>query len=289
MRIIGLYISFTFFIHATSILVMNSNAKIDRYEMMEETFSKALDKDIEYVDISFMKGEEIREYLYDVYPDMVYAIGTKAYQYAKKYVPEKKIFFSSIVNYRRFDMGQNTFGVSSELHPGIQLTLLKALLSKTKSIGMIYSNYTLSVYESFKEEANKLGIEVRGQKTSKSKECNLTEFENLDAFMLLADPVLLSNEEKVKMLFKHFKKFNIPVIAYHPLYIEYGAVLVISTDIGTIGRQIASMVESEIAQQPYKAIQMPIGTEVIFNKGLAKRMHLHYDKAALTIVHKVIQ
>jgi putative ABC transport system substrate-binding protein len=260
---------------------------------MENTFSKAISRTIstkiQHVDISSMQENTIKEYLYDVYPDIVYTIGTKAYQYAKKYVPEKKIYFSSIVNYKRLSIGKNTYGVSNELHPGMQLTLIKALLSRTKSIGIVYSSYTRALYDGFKTEAKKLGIEVIGQKITKSTNCNFELFKNIDAFVILADPVMLEDEKKVKVHFSHFKKLNIPIIAYHPLYIKYGAVLVISVDVRTIGRQIASMIESDMHGFSYQSIQIPIGTKVIFNKGLAKRMGLHYDKSALGIVNKVIK
>ncbi|MBA1421175.1 MAG: ABC transporter substrate-binding protein [Epsilonproteobacteria bacterium] len=289
MRILWLLLSFTFYIHATNILVMNSNGKIDRYQTMENTFSKAIAQKVQHVDIAFMKEDDIKEYLYDIYPDIVYAIGTKAYQYAKKYVPEKKIYFSSIVNYKRFSMGKNRFGVSNELHPGMQLTLIKALLPKIKSIGIVYSRYTQSIYDGFKTEAKKLGITVIGQKITKTDHYNFEKFKNIDAFLMLADPVMLADEKKVKVHFSHFKKLHIPVIAYHPLYLKYGAVLIIAVDVETIGRQVASMIESDMHGHSYQTMQMPIGTKVIFNQGLAKRMGLHYDKSALGIVNKVIK
>ena len=287
--IIGTLLLFTVSLYAETILVMNSNAQIERYKSMENAFTEDIDMDYKRIDIRNMSQNNIKEYLYDEYPDIVYAIGTKAYQYATKYIPEKKIFFSSIVNYKRLKMGKKCFGVSNELHTGMKLTLIKSLLSNTKTISMIYSRYTKSVYESFKKEAKHVGIKVIGQKIDEESVFDMPKLQSADAFVMIVDPVLLKDEKKVKGLYSTLKKSNKAIVAYHPLYIKYGAVLILSVDIPTVGRQVSSMVQSDMSGHAFTPIQMPIGTKVIFNEGLAKRMKLHYDKSALGIVNKVIK
>lgn len=289
MRLIITLLLLTISLYAETILVMNSNAKIERYKSMEKAFSSNIDKPFKRIDIAKMSKNQIKEYLYDEYPDIVYAIGTKAYQYARKYIPEKKIFFSSIVNYKRFKTGKRCFGVSNELHTGMKLTLIKSLLSKTKTISIIYSSYTENIYENLKEEAHNIGLEVIGQKIDEDDIFDMPKLQSTDAFVMIADPILIKDEKKVKRLYRTLKKANKPIIAYHPLYLKYGAVLIISIDIPAVGRQIASMIHSELNGNMFTPVQMPIGTKVIFDKGLAKRMHLHYDKSALDIVNKVIQ
>ena len=289
MKILWLLVSFTFTLYATSILVINSNAKIDRYQTMENTFSKAIAQKVQHVDIASMNKNDIKEYLYDIYPDVVYAIGTKAYQYAKKYIPEKKIFFSSIVNYKRLKMGKNIFGVSNELHAGMKLTLIKSLLNQTKTISMIYSRYTKDIYESFKKEASYVGIKIIAQEIDGDETFDSLKLQSADAFVLIADPLLLKDEERVEALFSSLKKADKPLIAYHPLYIKYGAVLVISIDIPTVGRQVASMIHSDMSGQDIVPIQAPVGTKVIFNENLAKRINLHYNSSALSTVNRVIK
>ncbi len=276
-------------LYAETILVMNSNAKVERYKSMENAFTKDIDKKFKRIDIGNMSKDKIKEYLYDEYPDIVYAIGTKAYQYASKYIPEKKIFFSSIVNYKRFKIGKKCFGVSNELHTGMKLTLVKSLLNQTKTLSMIYSRYTKNIYENFKEEAQDVGIKVIGQKIDEDDTFDMPKLQSADAFVMIADPVLLKDEVKVKAFYKMMKKANKPIVAYHPLYIKYGAVLVISVDTPTVGRQVSSMIKSDIAGAEFTSVQVPIGSKVIFNQREAKRMKLNYNKSALGIVNKVIK
>lgn len=289
MRVISIVLFLTIALYSETILLMNSNGKIERYKSMENAFSKAIKQDFIRIDISQMSQNQIKEYLYDEYPDIVYAIGTKAYQYAAKYIPEKKIFFSSIVNYKRLKIGKKCFGVSNELHTGMKLTLMKSLLNKNKTISLIYSRYTKNIYESFKEEAKHVGIKVIGQQIDEDSVFDMPKLQSADAFVMIADPVLLKDEKKVRGLFDSLKNAKKPIVAYHPLYIKYGAVLILSVDISTVGRQVASMIQSDMRGNAFSPIQMPIGTKVIFNEGLAKRMKLHYNKSALGIVNKVIK
>ena len=289
MRVVYLIVILTVSLCAQSILILNSNNKIERYRTMEKSFESAIERPFVQMDICNKSEKEIEEYLYDEYPDIVYTIGTKAYQYAKKYLPEKQIFFSSIMNYKRLNMGKHIYGVSNELHTGMKLTLIKSLLPDTNSVSMVYSRYTKDVYESFKKEAAQFGIKVIGEKIDSGDEINIDMLGKADIFVMIADPLLVKDEGKVKRLYKKLKKKKIPVIAYHPVYLKYGALLVLSVDIPTIGRQVASMVNQEIQGNSFKAIQLPAGSKVIFNQGLAKRMGIHYDKAALNIVNKVIK
>jgi len=289
MKIVYLWSIFMISVYAQSILVINSNSKIDRYKSMEQAFSKSIDKPFKTINIAKMSPSAIQEYLYDEYPDMIYTIGTKAYQYAKKYVPEKKIFFSSIVNYKRFKMEKKSFGVSNELHPGMKLTLIKSLLPHTTSLSMLYSHYTEDVYKSFKEEAKHVGIEVIGVKIKQGGSFNIGVLQKADAFVMIADPILLKEEAKIKNLYKIMATKNKPIIAYHKLYLKYGAMLILAVDTPTIGRQVASMMKQEMQGYAFTHIQLPAGSQVIFHKGLAQRMGISCDRSALGIVNKVIK
>lgn len=93
-----------------------------------------------------------------------------------------------------------------------------------------------------------------------------TALNNSDAMMVISDPLFLNNENAVKNLFSSAKKEKKPIIAYHELFIQYGATLVISADNPTIGRQIATMIESNLNKGSIEKIQYPAGTNIVFNK-----------------------
>lgn len=274
---------------ADKLLVINSNSNIQKYKSVEKSFIENYKGSYEILDLSNLSQKEIKDYLYDEYPDTIYAIGAKAYIYSNMYLPEKTIFFSSIVNYQRFEMSDDRYGVATELHEGMKLTLIKSLFNKTKSISIVYSDFTEDLYNSFKNYAPLLGLEIKGKKISRSGELDKAFIEKSDALLLISDPILLKNEKNVIKLFEDMEKLKKPVFAYHKLFIDFGATLVISADNPTIGRQVSLMVNRHNKKKEFKKIQIPIGTNVIFNKKQADKIGLSYDKKGLSVVNEVIE
>lgn len=276
-------------LYGNKILVINSNSSIDKYRSVENAFLMSFEKPYAVLDISEMSKNEIKKYLYDEYPDVIYVIGTKAYRYTNMFVPEKIIFFSSIINYKRLKLKDNRYGISNELHSGMNLTLIKSLFNRTKKLSIVYSDYTQDLYESFKENASLMKIEIIGQKISKNETIDKDILKQTDGFILIADPLLLKNEKTVISLFADMKELKKPIFAYHKLFINLGASLVISAHNPTIGRQIASMIEEFENKQEFTPIQIPMGTKVIFNKKIVDKLDIKYNKKALSVVDEVFE
>ena len=289
MRLLIYLMFFLYTLNAQSIVVLNSNASVDKYKSVQNGFEENFKGQYEVLDVSKISQQQVKEFLYDEYPDIVYAIGTKAYSYANMYVPEKRIVFSSIMNYKRIKLNENRYGVSTEIYSGVQLTLIKSLFSDVQTLSIVYSHYTKDLFESFKRNATLMNIKIIAQEISKSKSIDNRILENSDGFILLADPLLLKSEHRVISLFKDAKRLKRPIFAYHELFLKLGASMVISADNPTIGRQVSSMLSELKTKNLSMKIQMPMGTSVIFNKKAADEMQLNYDNMALSVVDKVIE
>lgn len=277
------------FLNAQKILVINSNSEVDRYHQVENAFKTSFNQSVTHLDISKMSEDEIRNYLYSFYPDIIYTIGTKAYQYAYKYIPEKEIFFSSIVNYERLSSTKKYFGVSNELHSGMQLTLMKSFFPNIKNLAVIYSSYTQDILDHYSKEAKALNIKLIKQKITAPEMIDMTKLDQADGLLVIADPILIKNEAKVKELFNYMKQRKKPIFAYHELFIEHGATLVISIDANTIGRQVASMINSYSSNNAFTPIQVPVGTIVIFNQKVASQLNPSYEPSAIGLATKVVK
>jgi len=277
------------FLNAQKVLVINSNSNIDRYHQVENAFKTSFTHPATYMDISKMSEKEIQNYLYESYPDIVYTIGTKAYQYAYKYIPEKEIFFSSIVNYERLPSTKKYFGVSNELHSGMQLTLIKSFFPSIRELAVIYSEYTQDILDHYNKEAKALGIKLIEQKISTPEMIDKNKLAKADGLLLIADPILIKDEAKVRELFSYMKQHKKPIFAYHKLFIDQGATLVISLDADTIGRQIASMIHAFKNGNAFTPIQVPVGTTVIFNQRTANQLDRAYEASAFGLATKVIK
>ena len=289
MKILFTLALFILNLYADKVLILNSNANIEKYRSVQEEFIKNTKESYEVLDIAKLSQKEIKEYFYDEYPDTVYAIGLKAYKYANVYIPEKTIFFSSIINYSRLDVGENRYGVSNELHSGMNLTIIKSLFHEVQTLSIIYSDYTKDLFENFKSNASKIGVKVIGEKITNDGSIDIQNMQQTDGLILIADSLLLKDEQRVIKLFEHMKRIKKPIFAYHDLYIKFGASLVISADNPTIGRQVAHMMQLLNDKKEFIKIQIPIGTNVIFNKKMVESLGVNYNVDALSVVNKVIE
>ncbi len=276
-------------LHANDLLIINSNSNIEKYANVQQAFIKNYKGDYKVLDLLGLSKKQIEEYLYDEYPDIVYTIGTKAFSYANMYIPEKTIFFSSIVNYKRLNIQNNRYGVSNELYIGMNLTIIKSLFSKLDSFSIIYSEYTKDLYLNFKQNASTMGIKIVGQEISKNKDINKKLLKDSDGLIMIADPILLKDEKVVIDLFKEMNKLKKPIFAYHELFIQYGASLVISAHNKTIGAQVASMINHFKNNKDFSKIQSPMGTNVIFNKKVADTLEVQYNTHAFPVINKVVE
>jgi len=289
MKILFLLALFMLNLFADKILILNSDASIEKYKSVQEEFIKNTKTPYELLDIAKLSKKEIKEYLYDEYPDIVYTIGLKAHRYANMYIPEKTIFFSSIINHKRINMDENRYGVSNELHSGMHLTIIKSLFHETQTLSLIYSDYTKDLFENFKSNALNLGINIIGEKITNDNSIDIQNIQQSDGLILIADPLLLKDEQKVIKLFEDMHQVKKPIFAYDNLYIKLGASLVISADNPTIGRQVAYMMQLFNDKKDFAKIQIPMGTNVIFNKKRVEGLEVNYNKQALSVVNEVIE
>jgi putative tryptophan/tyrosine transport system substrate-binding protein len=279
-------------LQSETILVMDSNAKVKKYTETIDAFRKSINQDFTVLDLSDMSAKEVKNALYDIYPDIVYAVGAKAYQYANAYIPEKTIYFSSIIDFKKFDIHGKRYGISNELHSGMQLTLIKSVFPNVKSLGVMYSQHTENILHDLHQNAQKIGIRLIPLKITKApmERAKLESFiKDSDALMIIPDPLLLSNTARVSTFFNLTKKYKKAVIAYHELFINYGAVLALSVDNPTIGRQVAMMIQNHSSNEQTMAIQYPVGTHIIFNKHEADKLGLTINPDIAQITTKILE
>lgn len=260
---------------AESILIINSNSKVKKYSEAQKGFENTFKGDVKSIDLCTMTQNEVKDYLYDEYPDIVYTIGSRAYQYAYKYIPEKKIFFSNIINWERLPSREHYAGVLAELHFGMQLSWMKMLSINTKKIAVLYSKYTEAELFLLKKYANKMNIKIISKKIKSNDNLDIKGMlEKSDSMLIIPDPIVLKDESAVKYIFMLAKEYKKPVVTYDRLFINYGAILSISVDNQTTGRQIAIMLNKYINKEESTNIQYPMGSRVVFNKKVADKLDI---------------
>jgi len=278
------------------IMVINSNAAVDKYKVAQEEFTRSISTPVVEIDLGERKWKigEIEDLLYDEYPDLVYCIGTKAYLLANKFISDRNIVFSSVINWRRLSLSQKTYGVSNELNPEMQITLYRYIFPGLKRIGVLYSSkYNKHWFNEAQKAGQEMGVEIIGRSLSKRRN-TLPELNGLlkeiDALWLISDPVVMSDKETLIEVFKQCDAKKIPILSYHDAFAEYGAMVIVSVDNPTTGRQAAAISREVLSKDVVKKkVQLPAGSHIFLNLKKADEYGLKYREMALSAVNRVVE
>jgi putative ABC transport system substrate-binding protein len=278
------------------IMVINSNASVEKYKIAQEEFTQSISIPVKEIDLGSKewKLREVEDLLYDVYPDLVYCIGTKAYLLANKFISERNIVFSSIINWRRLPVAKKTFGVSSELNPEMEITLYRYIFPRIKRIGVLYSEkYNNHWFKEARAAAKEMGVDIIGRSLSKKKD-TLPELKELlgdiDALWLISDPVVMADKNTLIEIFKQCDASKKPIFSYHDAFADYGAALIVSVDNPTTGRQAAAISQEVLSGDQIRTkVQLPAGSHIILNLKKTKDYGLTYGEMALSVVNRFVE
>lgn len=280
---------------APKILVLNSDASVEKYKEPQKEFNKTISYPVKDIDLGDKKwkASDVEELIYDEDPELIYCIGTKAYLIANKYAEKKAIVFSSIINWRRLPLTEKTYGVSNEFRAGMEMMWFRYIFPDVKKIGVLYSKkYTKEWFKNTKNEAKEISFEIIGREVSKKKPAisELTKLlPKVDAFWLISDPELMSDKKDLLEILKQCDTEKIPIFSYHTAFAKFGAVLAVSADNATIGRQAASIATEVLSGTEIDdKVQFPAGSYIILNLCKVRQYGLEYNEDALDSVNSII-
>ncbi|MDO9267542.1 MAG: ABC transporter substrate binding protein [Methylobacter sp.] len=287
------------FAQSSKVLIVNSDNAVFRYETIASEFKKVLQQNAyqwtEFNLNSHADAEaELKQLIQQENPVLIYCIGTKAYSLARNVAPNKKLLFSAAINWRRLDIGEGTYGVANELSSAQEISLLRYFFPTIKTIGLLYNDkFSREYVETIKKEALALGISIINQPINDAQEISeaLNELlPKIDMFWIISDPIVLSSKASVQQIFQSAQQQKKPVYAYSEVFIEQGAVLAISADLATIGRQSASLAlminEDKV---PGGTVQSPAGSTVTLNKCALDALQFSFNQDALDSVNKIVE
>jgi len=286
------------FAQSNKILIVNSEETVYRYEKIATEFKKVLQQNAyqwnEFNLDSHANAEaELKQLIQQENPVLIYCIGTQAYSLVRNVAPHKKLLFSAAINWQRLNVGEGTYGVANELSSAQEISLLRYFFPTIKTIGLLYNDkFSREYVETIKKDASASGINIINKPINDAQEIGeaLNEMlPKIDMFWIISDPVVLSSKESVQQIFQSAQQHKKPVYAYSDVYIEQGAVLAISADIATIGRQsagLAMMVDQ--GKMPAGTVQSPAGSMVTLNKCALDALKLTFNQDALDSVNKIV-
>ncbi|MEZ4525290.1 MAG: ABC transporter substrate binding protein [Desulfobacterales bacterium] len=274
------------------ILLINSNANVEKYRIVQEEFKKSLAMPVTEIDLG---SQEVGEKeLRTARASLVYCIGAKAYSLSSRYLADTPTVFSSLINWQRLSLSPKAYGVSNELNARMPIYMFRSIFPEVKKIGILYSReYTLQWFRDTAEQAGELGIEIVGTTVSGPKDI-LSGVKELasqaKALWLIPDPMVMPEKQYLYDILKICQKNRMPVFTYHSAFVELGAVLSVAVDEPTIGRQAAGIAAELLSgKKPQERVQFPAGSDVTLDLKKAEEYGLEYNRNALGLVNNIIR
>ncbi|MBE9563175.1 MAG: hypothetical protein IMF12_09980 [Proteobacteria bacterium] len=273
------------------ILIINSDKSVEKYLIIQQEFEAEL-SEIKVTGINLAE-ESLQDNLLN--PLLIYAIGSKAYSQASTKFKNKPLIFSSMINWRRFDITSNTYGVALELPAEMQLFMYSYLFPDIRNLGVLYSeSHNSQWFDLAVSQAKEVGLSLYGKAVTNTTDVS-QELEKIlpkiDALWLISDPTILHNANQVQQIFDTTAAMKKPIFAYNTLFTKYGAILTIAADLPTMGRQAAYLAQNILDQSidEEEKIQLPAGSSVTLNLKKIREYGININHSALSSVENIIQ
>lgn len=277
------------------ILLINSNAAVSKYAIVQNEFINNVNGQVLKVDLAGREMDEdelAKVVAYD--PDLVFCIGAKAYSFAYKTFRHKYLVFSSIINWLRIPRTDKTYGVSNELHTRMQIFMFRSIFPKVKKIGIIYSKrFSRQWFNNARTHARDMGLEIIGKSVSR-KGRTISSLRRLlpdvDALWLISDPLVMPEKKYLYKILDRCDREKVPVFSYHDAFAEVGASLIVSADVPTIGRQAAGITMEILSGGKIDdPVQFPAGSHITLNLKKVESYGIEYNHSALSSVNNIIK
>ncbi len=278
------------------VIILNSNMSIYKYSLAQTELKSKITNLKGEIDLGskWIDEKRIKKTILDVNPDVIYCIGSKAYQMAYKLAGDKKIVFSLVINWRRHPIGKETYGISNEPLQGTQLMMYRYFFQDVSKIGILYSNkYNKEWFNAAVESAEDVGISIIGKsvKNPNKIESALNKLlPKVDALWLIPDPIVINDIESVNKLFGQCQAAGKPIYTYDKAFADLGATLIMSADIPTMIRQSAEIVFSLLeGRKIEEKVQNPAGSHIILNMKKVEEYGLNLNIEALDSVNEIVR
>ncbi|UZE96036.1 ABC transporter substrate-binding protein [Alkalimarinus alittae] len=284
-----------------NILVINTNHSLERYRVSQAAFIETLKltaadntRAVSTIDLDMDNTpvETLQDVLNQRHYDAVYCIGAKALGSVDYIDPNTQVVFSSVLNWRRFVDQPRYSGIASDPATEAQLTWFKYFFPDIKTIGVLYSAKNRQLLKHATKIASQLSINIVGEEvhsnSSLMAQANAL-LPNVDALWLISDSTVLSSTDTAKQLFAAADQHKTPILSYNPVFVEMGALLSISADVATTGRQAALIMNNLLSgSNQASSIQFPAGSSISLNLRKVHEYNIKLNSSALDSVNELV-
>lgn len=284
--------------NTNKVLLLNSDNSVNKFQLAQSAFESSLTNDIVVVEknVKELSRKSLKALFNQHQPDAIYTIGSQAYEVSKLASKEVPVVFSSILNWHRLGGEKTSFGVVNEPPSAMVFGMISYVFPDVKRIGVLYSpEYNAELMTAAKVSAQDFNLSLQTTSVKRPRQVAArleAMLEEVDAFWLIADPIVMADQGMVRSIVKIADEMNKPIISFSKGLTEFGAVLSVESDDATMGRQAAAIVSDLITQRQSGVapqVQEPIGSHVSLNLQKVKALDLPYNKQALSSIDYIVR
>jgi len=216
-------------------------------------------------------------------PNAIFVTGANSLQAVRKVENQVPVVFANVLKSETGDLkNTNVGGIFWEVPIQAQFSFLSAVLPKAKRIGVVY-NPQISGEQIHEAQtvAPKYGLEVvpRTAENSSQMEEMLSDWEGIDVLWVIPDKSLVNSPDVFRSVLSLTMNRNLPVLAYHEAFVKEGALLSVSNDFSSMGKQAAELVHNLLDQKSDKNLPsvLPTLSKLAINLKTAKKLNIEIN------------
>ncbi len=214
-------------------------------------------------------------------PALVLAVGPAAAVNARKQFSDVPVLFVMVPYFQKYDLeATNTTGIALTSDLSLELTALRALLPKTKRIGVVIDpRYSKGFLDEASQLAQSRGltlVPIEIDNPAKLDKALQGAKGRIDGLVVVSDKTV-GNAVVVERLIAFSKEESLPVIGLAPAQVKQGALFALAPAPLSIGLQagrIANRIVVEKVDPGALAVATPEGVELHLNLQTAKKLGL---------------
>jgi putative ABC transport system substrate-binding protein len=214
-------------------------------------------------------------------PALVLAIGPAAAVNARKQFSDVPVVFVMVPYFQKYDLeSANTTGIALTSDLTLELTAVRALLPKTKRIGVVIDpRYSKGFVEEATQLAQSRGltlVPIEIDNPSKLDKALASAKSRIDGLVIVSDKTV-GNAAVVERVLAFSKESSLPVVGLAPAQVKQGALFALAPAPLSIGLQagrVANRVVVEKVDPGALAVATPEGVELHLNLQTAKKLGL---------------
>lgn len=216
--------------------------------------------------------------------DLVITIGANATKFVIAVAPNTPVYstlvpkqtYENILKSNSVHNNSRFSAIFLDQPPGRYMDLLKHLLPRHKSVGILAGPVVQTYLSTLNNEATARNLALNTQKINNTENVSdkaKSVIKNIDALLALPDPLIYNKQNAKWLLYMSYRQ-KIPVIAYSNSFVKAGALSAIFSTPEQIGYQLGEIILNHFDGTPLNKSVFPKYYTTTINSSVARSLEI---------------